>query len=198
MWQAQVPPLPLYSYCFIACTPTSKNFELIVPPCCFKSCVSYSALLIQSPVEFFQDVGQGSTLCCSRAVLAQCPTKNLEDERCYVPTRLHGVTSHLQISYVCLLVFVSAGEPLLADQAARGLLLLRVRAATRTAGPRALLRRDGAAHDQGHSVRAAENRGTDIVMRTAGARQRAVMSQRPLQEDDDNSEPPPHMLTIDN
>ena len=58
-----------------------------------------------------------------------------------------------------------AGEPLPADQAAGRLLLLRVRAATCQGRPRALLCRDGAAHDQGDTVCAAENRGTVIPQR---------------------------------
>jgi hypothetical protein len=54
---------------------------------------------------------------------------------------------------------VLAGESLLADQAARRLLLLRVWTAPSTTRPRSLLCGDGAPHDQGYTVCAAQDAG---------------------------------------
>lgn len=51
------------------------------------------------------------------------------------------------------------GEPLPPHQDPGGLLLLRVRAAGGTRGPRALLRGDGGRHDRGHLVSGAEHGG---------------------------------------
>lgn len=50
-------------------------------------------------------------------------------------------------------------EPLPPDKAARGLLLLHMRTPGGEVGPRALLRRDGTLHDQGHTGRPVHHQG---------------------------------------